>query len=114
MFKIKLPFKNPFGVKLIYHNYSNLNLPDDGTMPYRLEVIVRGDDFMQVARMGLGIAGPEKIVVLGNTRLAINRIVWLNGYDKLQHLISLTITGPDGVELELPKEVVDLEVQAAG
>jgi hypothetical protein len=105
-------FKNPFGVKLIYHNHGGINLPDDKSMPYKLEATYRRINFMPITLMGMGIVGPEKIIIRGNTFMALKRIMRMNGYGTHPRLSSLTITGPDGVELELPKKVLILDDQA--
>jgi hypothetical protein len=62
------------GLKLIKHNASNVNLPDDPSYPYKLEANFRPPEFMQVAFVFMH-GGSEEIIVRGMTVEALNRFI---------------------------------------
>jgi len=90
------------GIKLIRHNASNVNLPDDPTFPFKLEANFRPPEFMIVAFIGL-YGGSEEIVVRGMTKDALDKFVEANGLRTHPRLRRLTITGPDGIMEQLPQ-----------
>jgi hypothetical protein len=79
------------GIKLIYHNSANINLPDDPSFPWRLDANFRPPEFMQFAFIGIH-GGSEEIAVLGKTRDALEQFVKLNDLNTHPRLRSLTIT----------------------
>ena len=90
------------GLKLIYQT-GGTNIEDDPSMPYRLDANFRPPEFMQVAFV-LMHGGSEEIVVRSETREALDEFIKENNLDTHPRLRRLTITGPDGVELEIPNE----------
>jgi len=86
------------GLKLIYQT-GGQRQPDDPSMPYLLEANFRPPVFMNVA-----FVRSEEIVVRGETRQALDKFVQANDLDTHPRLRKLTITGPNGVELEIPKK----------
>ena len=86
------------GVKLIRHNASRIDGPDDPSFPFKLEVSLRPPEFMAIAFMGL-YGGSEEIVIRAMTKEGIEECIVRNEmrtHPRLRHLI---ITGPNG-ELE--------------
>lgn len=90
------------GLKLIYQT-GGTNIPDDPSLPYKLEANFSPPEFMQVAFV-LMHGGSEEIIVRSETREGLDRLIKENRLDTHPRLRSLTITGPNGVELELPKK----------
>ena len=66
------------GIKLIHHNASGVNLPDDHSYPWRLDAAFSPPGFMQVAFVGL-CGGREVVCVRGMTREALEQFVSVNG-----------------------------------
>lgn len=81
------------GIKLIQHNAGGVNLPDDPSYPFKLEVSLRPPEFMLVAFVGL-YGGREKMVVRGLTREVLEKFVEVNDLRTHPRLRELTITGP--------------------
>ena len=90
------------GLKLIYQT-GGTNIPDDPSMPYKLEANFRPPEFMQVAFVFIH-GGSEEIVVRSETRKALDRFIKENHLDTHPRLRRLTITGPNGIELQLPEK----------
>lgn len=88
------------GIKLIRHNASGINLPDDLSFPWRLDANLRPLEFMAVAFIGL-YGGSETVCVRGQTREALEEFVEANNLRTHPRLRSLEITQP---EAELDKE----------
>lgn len=82
------------GLKLIRHNASGVNEPDDPSYPYKLEANFRPPEFMNVAFVMLH-GGSEEIVVRGKTREALEKFVEVNKLNTHPRLRELTITGPE-------------------
>jgi hypothetical protein len=76
-------------------------LPDDPSLPYRLEASFSPAGFMQVA-FSVMYGGSEEIVVRSETMDSILRFVEVNGYRINPRLIRLSITGPDGIVEQIP------------
>lgn len=91
------------GVKLIRHNASGVNLPDDPSFPFRLEVLLSAPEFMDVAFI-LIHSGGEKIVVRGMTVEALDRFVKAENLRTHPRLRRFTITGPDGIVEQILKD----------
>lgn len=90
------------GLKLIYHNAGGVNIPDDSSFPFKLEVYCRPPEFMNVAFVML-YGGSEEITVRAMTKEALNEFVEKNRFRTHPRLRSLTITGPDGVIEEIKR-----------
>jgi hypothetical protein len=88
------------GLKLILHNASNVNNPDDPSFPFKLEGSFRKPEFMEVAFI-LQHGPTEELVVRGMTLEAINKLIEENGFRTHPRLRKLTITGPDGLVEEI-------------
>ncbi len=91
------------GIKLIRHNASGVNEPDDSSMPYKLEASFRPPEFMTMAFIGL-CGGSEEIVVRAETHKALDKFLKVNDLRKHPRLRRLTITGPKGIEEQFPKD----------
>lgn len=85
------------GVKLIHHNASGVNLPDDTSLPWRLDANFRPPEFMVIAFIGI-FGGSETICVRGETREALEEFVEMNNLRKHPRLRSLEITQPEVVK----------------
>lgn len=81
------------GIKLIKHNGGGVNLPDDPSLPWRLDAHFRAPEFMQVAFVML--YGNETICVRGKTKEALEQFVEVNKFKTHPRLISLEITQPE-------------------
>ena len=90
------------GLKLIRHNASNADLPDDPSLPFKLEANFSPPEFMIVTFIGL-FGGSEELVVRSVTKEALDQ--FMTGQDLRRHprLRHLTITGPDGIIEQIPK-----------
>lgn len=84
------------GLKLIKHNASNVDEPDDESLPFRLEASLRPPEFMTMAFIGL-VGGSEEVVARATTMEAIEAFISEHRLRTHARLNSLTITGPDGV-----------------
>ncbi len=84
------------GLKLIRHNAGGLNLPDDPSFPFKLEVNLRPPGFMDVAFVGI-YGGSEEVVVRGMTKGALYKFVELNQLRTHPRIRRFTITGPKGI-----------------
>lgn len=91
------------GIKLIRHNAGNVNNPDDPTMPWKLEAHLRPPEFMIFAFIGL-YGGSEEIIVRAETREALEKFIEANDFRTHPRLRRLTITGPDGIVEQTPKD----------
>ena len=90
------------GIKLIRHNAGNVNLPDDPSYPFKLEVNLAPPDFLTFHFIAL-YGGSEEIVVRGKTKEALDEFIDGNNLREVPRLRRLTITGPDGVVEEISK-----------
>ena len=88
------------GLKLIRHNSSNVDVPDDPSFPFKLEVLLRPPEFMTLAFVGL-YGGSEEVVVRSMTKEALDTFIVLNKLRKHPRLISLTVTSPEGIVEQL-------------
>lgn len=91
------------GIKLIHHNSQHVNLPDDETLPFKLEASFSPPEFMRMAFIGL-YGGSEEIVVRGQTKEAIDELIEKNHFRTHPRLRKLTITGPDGIIEQLSND----------
>lgn len=91
------------GLKLIHHNAGGVRLPDDPSFPFKLEANFCPPEFMSVAFV-LMHGGSEEIVVRGMTRESLEKFVEMNSLRTHPRLRRLTITGPDGIVEQTPKE----------
>lgn len=73
---------------------------DDTGYPYRLEVNLRPPELVEVAFIMLH-GGSEEIVVRAQTRSALDQFINLNEFRKHPRLRRMTITGPDGLRVEM-------------
>lgn len=89
------------GLKLIKVT-GRINLIDDPTFPFRLDVNLRPPELMQVAFI-LMHGGTEQIVVRAMTRDAIDRFIELNALKTHPRLRRMTILGPDIAEIFGPE-----------
>lgn len=90
------------GIKLIRHNAAGINLTDDPSFPFKLEVSFRPPEFMDVAFVFMH-GGSEEIVVRGLTLEALEEFSKVNNLERHPRLRRLTITGPNGVVREVKK-----------
>lgn len=90
------------GLKLIYQT-GRVNVPDDPSMPYKLVVSLSPPEFMLFTFVGMH-GGSEELVVRSETRTGLDELIERNQLSTHSRLQSLTITGPNGVELELLKK----------
>jgi hypothetical protein len=82
-------------VKIIRHNVSRLNMPDDPSYPYKLHAILKHPDFHGAA-MAIMFRGPEELVVRAKSERGIRWVIRrmkLQGNDRL---LELTLTSPGG------------------
>lgn len=87
------------GLKLIKYNVGHLDLPDDPSFPYKLEISLRPLERDEAMLIFL-YDGTEEIVVRSTTKEALDQFIEANdlrNHPRLRHLI---ITGPDGSILE--------------
>ena len=89
------------GLKLIRHNASGVNTPDDPSFPFKLEANFSPPEFMNVAFV-LMHGGSEEIVVRSMTKESLDKFVEMNNLRTHPRLRRLMITGPDGVVEQLP------------
>ena len=82
------------GIKLIRHNAARVNNEDDPSYKFRLEMICRPPEFMQVAFSF--IYGNEVVVLRGKPLEALEEFVKVNDLDTHPRLISLKIKDDDG------------------
>ena len=90
------------GIKLIYQTGA-IRQPEDPNMLYKLEADFRPPEFMLMAFVGL-YGGSEEIVVQGESLEALDKLIKSNDLERHPRLRRLTITGPNGVEYQYPKE----------
>ena len=88
------------GLKLIHHNSSGVNLPDDTSFPFKLEGNFSPPEFMNVAFVLL-YGGSEEIVVRAMTTEALYKFIETNRLLAHPRLRRMTITGPDGLVEEV-------------
>lgn len=92
------------GIKLIRHNMGGVDLPDDPSYPFVLDMrLSTGGMFMEVAAAFMYPDG-EEVKIRGMTREALLEFVKRNNYRSVSRLRSLTITGPDGAVDLMKKE----------
>lgn len=91
------------GLKLIKHNANRIDLPDDPSYPYKLELLCRPPESMAIAFIGL-FGGREELVVRAMTKEALETFIVQNEYRTHPRLSRLTVTGPEGLIEELPKK----------
>lgn len=89
------------GLKLIRHNASNVDLPDDPSFPFKLEASLQPPEFMVMAFIGL-YGGSEEIVVRGMSKEDLDKFVKAHNLRTHPRLRHLTITGPDGNGSSVP------------
>lgn len=77
------------GIKLIRHNVSGVNNPDDTSLPFRLDATFRLPEFMDFACIH---GGSENICLRGMTREALEQFVEMNQLKTHPRLIKLEIT----------------------
>lgn len=90
------------GLKLIKHNASRVDLPDDPSFPFRLDLSLRPPEFMSMAFLGL-IGSTEELVVRGMTQEALGELIERNHFRTHPRLRHMTVTGPDGVVEQVPQ-----------
>lgn len=90
------------GLKLIQHNAAGINRLDDPSFPFRLEVSLRPPEFLGLAFVAIH-GGQEEVVVRGMTRKVLDTFVDMNRFRTHPRLLSITITGPSGVEWKFPE-----------
>lgn len=65
------------GLKLIRHNANGVNIPDDPSFPFKLEVLCRPPEFMAMAFIAMH-GNNEELVVRSKTRAALDKFIELN------------------------------------
>jgi hypothetical protein len=91
------------GVKIIKLNSSNIDEPYDPNLPWKLEMTFSPPEFMAVAFVLLH-GGTERLVAQGNTREDLLLFIELEELASHPRLVSVTFTGPDGLQVEVTKE----------
>ena len=91
--------------KLIYHNASNIDLPDDPSFPFKLGASLRPPEVMDKALL-LPNGGVEKLVVRGTTQEALEQFIEFRAHRLRSNmrLLSLTITGPAGIIEQIKRD----------
>jgi hypothetical protein len=82
------------GIKLIRHNASGVNEPDDISLPWRLDASFSAPQLMVVAFAFLH-GGTEEICVRGISQEALETFVEMNNLRAHPRLLQLTITEPE-------------------
>lgn len=82
------------GIKLIKHNASNVNLEDDPSFPWRLDVSLRPPEFMPFAFISL-YEGNEELCVRGKTEEALKEFATMNDLWNHPRKTSLKIWQPE-------------------
>jgi hypothetical protein len=72
-------------------------------MPYRLDVNLRPPEFMDMTFVMI-YGGSEEVVVRGASRRALGSFIRANHLSRHPRLRQLTITGPNGVVLQIPRK----------
>lgn len=88
------------GLKLIHHNASGVNVPDDPSFPFKLEGNFSPPEFMNVAFV-LMHGGSEEIIVRSMTKEALDKFVETNEFRTHPRLRHMTISGPNGLKEEI-------------
>ena len=83
------------GLKLI-HKTGAVDIEDDPSYPYKIEVECRPPEFMSFTFVSL-YGGSERVVVRGLTLEAVQEFDKVNNFRRHPRLRSLTITGPERV-----------------
>lgn len=83
-------------VKVIRHNVSKIDIPDDTSYPFKLEVRLSHPDFMNVAFIML-FGGTEELIVRGKSKRALEKLIKKQKLRTDPRLLSFTLTGPKGV-----------------
>ena len=76
-----------------------VNVPDDPSYPYKLEVNLSPPELMQVAFVMLH-GGSEELIVRALTREAIDKFIAVNDLRRHPRLRRGLITGPEGLREE--------------
>jgi hypothetical protein len=82
-------------IKIIRHLPSRIDVQDDPAFPFKLEVNLRPQEFMQVTFVML-YGGSEELVVRGISREALDRFITTQELREHPRLRWLKITAPDG------------------
>ena len=80
-------------IKIIHHNAGRIDLPDDPSYPFLLDISLRPPEFMSVAFAFLH-GGSETIRVRGKTRAALEKFAEENDLNTHPRLTKLEITPP--------------------
>src|ERR1044071_8302464 len=83
------------GIKIIRHELSGINEPDDSSLPFMVHVNLSPPDFMNVAFVML-YGGSEEIVARCADRAAVDRLLDSNELRTHPRLRWIRIKGPDG------------------
>lgn len=90
------------GLKL-FKKTGCIDIAEDASYPFRLEVVFSPPEFMQVAFITL-YGGSEVVVVRGMTLEAIDQFILLNNFDRHERFRRLSVSGPSGVIREVKRE----------
>lgn len=90
------------GLKLI-HRTGAVDLPDDPSIPWRLEVNFSPPEFMPVL-FALTYGGTDLCVVRGETLEGIRRFVEINDFRTHPRFRRYAITGPGGFSETYPEQ----------
>ncbi len=89
-------------LKLIRLNSSNVDVPDDPSLPFKLEAVFSPPEFLIVAFICMH-GGSEELVVRARTKETMDTFIateYLRQHPRLRRLI---VTGPDGVLEDIQK-----------
>ena|SRR5688572_17197683 len=90
------------GIQLIRHLPSKVNEPDNPALPFKLEVVLRPPEFMEIAFIAL-YGGSEEILIRSETKEALDAFLGADDLRKHPRLRRFVITGPEGIIEEGPK-----------
>ncbi|HSX14601.1 MAG TPA: hypothetical protein VLE72_01665 [Candidatus Saccharimonadales bacterium] len=85
------------GVRLIRHNASQIDEPDDPDYPFKLTASFTPPEFMQFTFVLL-YGGSEEVAVIAKSREAMDAFIEESDFGNHPRLRELTITGPDGTD----------------
>ena len=86
-------------IKLIYYKPSSeVNIPDDPSLPFQLEVLLWPLELSD--KSSKDIRGSERVVMKGATRKVLNDRIKLEKWRKHPRLIHLVLSGPDNKIIE--------------
>ena len=91
------------GIKLIRHNVTNVDLPDDQSLPFKLEISLGPDEL--VKRFFVMLYGnTEEIILRSPTQEALESLIESDNLRTFPRLLRFTMTGPNGTIEQFTRE----------